>query len=115
MDEKRRILSVRLILVLAAAFLVGTAEAACEVDISDYVGWQIIYSGTVTGYIDEDGEEEDGFEGCEYGRVLIVDYSRTVTCAEYNYAYAYRPDIVILSNGNRLEACIDDEMYEIMR
>jgi hypothetical protein len=31
--------------------------AGCDADISDYVGWQIIYSGTVTGYIDEDGNE----------------------------------------------------------
>lgn len=51
--------------------------AGCEVDISDYVGWQIIYSGTVTGYIDENGKKEDDFEGCEHGRILIVDYSKS--------------------------------------
>lgn len=91
------------------------AKAGCEVDVSDYVGWQIVYSGTVTGYIDENGQEDDSFEGCEYGRVLIVDYSKSVTCAEYNYSYTYHPDIVILSNGISLKACIDDEMYDIRR
>ena len=91
------------------------AFAGCEVDISDYVGWQIIYSGTVTGYIDEDGVEQDDFEGCEHGRVLIIDYSKTVTCAEYSYSYAYHPDIVILSNGSSMEACIDDDMYDVRR
>ena len=93
----------------------STAEARCEVDVSDFVGWQIIYSGTVTGYINERGQEVDEFEGCEYDRVLIVDYSKTVTCAEYNYSYAYLPDIVIMSNGSRFKACIDNEMYDIWR
>ena len=61
--------------------LSAPAWASCEVDVSDYVGWQIIHSGTVTGYIDENGVEQGSFEGCEYGRQLIVDYSLVVTCA----------------------------------
>ena len=89
--------------------------SACEVDISDYVGWEIIYSGNVTGYINEDGEEESSFEGCEYGRMLIVDYNKQVTCQTYNYSYSYNPEIVILSNGYQMEACINDEMYRITR
>lgn len=89
--------------------------AACEVDISDYVGWQIIFEGTVTGHINDYGEMEDGFEGCEHGRVLVWDYDKSITCAEYSYSYAYHPDIVILSDGLSMEACIDDEMYEVRR
>ena len=98
-----------------ATALAVPAEAGCEVDISDYVGWQIIYSGTVTGYIDEDGKKENDFKGCEYGRILIVDYTKKITCAEYNYTYAFHPDIVVLSNGLSLKACIDDEMYDVRR
>lgn len=79
------------------------------------MGWQIVYEGTVTGYVNENGEMEDSFEGCEHGRVLIVDYDKSITCAEYSYSYAYRPDIVILSNGSSMEACIDDEMYDVRR
>jgi hypothetical protein len=89
---------------------------SCEVDISDYVGWEIIYSGTVTGYIDKDNsKEKDSFEGCEYGRVLIVDYNKQITCAEYSYSYSYRPDIVVLSNGYSMEACINDKMYDVRK
>ena len=91
------------------------AIARCEVDVSDYVGWQIIYSGTVTGYYSENGEEKDEFEGCEHGRVLIIDYSNVITCAEYNYSYAYRPDVVILSNGGLMKACINNDMYDVRR
>ncbi len=97
------------------ALLATPAEAGCEVDISDYVGWQIIYSGTVTGYIDDNGEKQSSFRGCRYGRKLIVDYSKQVTCADYNFSYAFHPDIVVLSNGHRLKACIDNEMYDVQR
>ncbi len=100
---------------MLSATLAVPAVAGCEVDISDYVGWQIIYSGTVTGYVDENGKKEDSFEGCEYGRILIVDYTKKVTCAEYNYSYAYHPDIVVLSNGSNLKACIDNEIYDVRR
>ncbi|MDE2717752.1 MAG: hypothetical protein OXI33_12185 [Chloroflexota bacterium] len=102
-------------LVAALTMVHAVPALGCEVDISNYVGWQIVYSGTVTGYISEDGREESDFEGCEYGRVLIVDYLMQVTCAEYSYSYAFHPDIVILSNGPVLKACIDDEMYDISR
>ena len=103
---------------LVATLLASTAAAEC--DFSGKVGWTIMYSGTVTGYIDEDGEQDE-FEGCEHGRVLIVDYSKTITCAEYNYSYAYMPDIVILwrpyeKDGKKYdfyEACIDGDMYDI--
>ncbi len=100
---------------ILATVLASPAEAECEVYISDYVGWTIIYSGTVTGYIDENGREEDDFEGCEYGRILIVDYTKQVICSEYNYSFAYRPDIVVMTNGASLKACIDNEMYDIRR
>ena len=96
-------------------FVTSESIAICTVDISDYVGWKIIYSGTVTGYIDEQGKERSDFEGCEYDRVLIVDYHKKVTCREYSYSYAYRPDIVVLSNGYSIKACIDDEIYDVSR
>ena len=100
---------------VAASVIASEAAARCEVDVSDYVGWQIIYSGTVTGYINDRGQEEDSFEGCEYGRVLIVDYTKSVTCAEYSYSYSYMPDIVILANQYSTKACIDNEVYDVTR
>ena len=100
------------------AVLLGPTSKACsgcETDMSDYVGWKIIYSGTVTGYIDENGRQKDDFEGCEHGRALIIDYSKQVTCDGYNNSYVFHPDIVVLSNGYSIKACIDNEMYDIRR
>ena len=104
---------VAVVLAGLAMVVSGSAHASCEIDIADYVGWKIIYSGTVTGYIDDDGKEEDNFEGCEYGRVIIVDYHKQVICEEYGYSYAYHPDIVVMSNGHSRKACIDDDIYDV--
>jgi len=90
-------------------------EAWATIDASDYVGWTIVYSGTVTGYIDENGAEQDDFEGCEHGRQLIFDYTKAVTCAEYSYSNAYRPDILVISDGTSMKACINSDMYDIRR
>lgn len=102
-----------LILCIGASFAVNQVNASCEMDVSDYVGWQIIYSGTVTGYITDEGTENDSFEGCDYGRRLIVDYTKQVTCQTYSYSYAYLPDIVVLANEYSRIACIDNDIYEI--
>jgi len=102
--------------IFALAILIiawSSSSFACRMNVSRYVGWTIIYSGTVTGYINENGEEESSFEGCEYGRILIIDYNKQVTCQTYSYSYSYYPDIVVLKNGRRLEACINDDMYDI--
>ncbi len=98
---------------MLSLFFATSVEAGCEIDVSDYVGWGIIYSGTVTGYINDSGEEENDFEGCDWDRILILDYTKQVTCAEYSYSYAYRPDIVLISNGNRLKACINNTMFDV--
>ena len=102
-----------IVLLLSGLVVSVKSYARCMLDVSDYVGWQIIYEGTVTGYVDEEGKEVDVFDGCVYGRILIVDSIYQVTCAEYSYSYSYRPDIVLISNGISLEACIDGDMYDI--
>ena len=82
-------------------------------DLKRLKGYTIIHTGTVTGHISEDGEKKDSFEGCQFGRKLIVDYSFQVTCAGYSYSYAFNPDIVILTKGSSAKAIIDNEMYDI--
>lgn len=109
-----------IVFALVTVLFASVVEAGCN--FSSAVGWTIVYSGTVTGYINEDGEEESSFNGCEYDRVLLVDYSKSVTCRSYGYAYAYHPDILVLRRQYKFEdgrqfnaykACIDDDMYDV--
>ena len=99
------------ILCIPTVLITPLAYSSC--DFSRYVGYSIIYSGTVTGYIDSDGKQKDSFEGCEHDRVLIVDYNKQVVCSTYSYSYSYRPDIVILKQGYSAIAIIDGEKYDI--
>ena len=80
---------------------------------SGLVGWKVTYLGTVTGYIDENGKEEDGFEGCKFGRKLILRPFKEVTCTGFKYSYSLRPKIVILSKGYSKKACINNKLYGI--
>lgn len=65
---------------------------------SRLIGFTIIASKTITGYVDRDGKRGDSFEGCNYGRKIIFDDRTYLTCSTYSYSYSYRPDAVILSN-----------------
>ena len=103
----------KIFLTMISLFFLSSAYANCRIDISNYVGWTIIYAGKVTGYVDEKENVQDSFEGCEYDRILILDDSKQVICQTYSYSYAYRPDIVIMKNGFSVKACIGNKMYDI--
>ena len=99
--------------ILLFATLLWCSSSSLASDLSSYVGYTIIYSGTVTGYIDEDGNRQDDFEGCEYGRRLIIDEQFQITCATYSYSYAYWPEVVILQNDSFAIAIIDGDVYDV--
>ena len=108
--------------ILVTALFTSGVEADC--DLPQRIGWTIFYSGTVDGYINEDGEKESDFEGCKRGRILIIDPLKSVQCLSSSYGYyGYdNPDITILRRKFTLEefgesygyrACIDDDWYHI--
>ncbi|HEX7687940.1 MAG TPA: hypothetical protein VF453_09545 [Burkholderiaceae bacterium] len=78
------------------SILPGASRADFEDDISDYVGYTIIAVKTIDSFKDNSHERKDGFEGCEYDRVIVFTDGTAVTCRSYGYKYAYRPKAVIL-------------------
>lgn len=70
---------------------------------------------TVTGYQDQNGKRGDDFEGCDWDRKIILDDSKTLTCATYSYSYSYRPQAVILSNGSDWKMLVGDRVYNMRR
>lgn len=84
-------------------------------DLSDFVGYTIIGSFTVTGWRDPNGKEGDSFEGCEYDRVIILDDRKILRCATYSYSYSYRPKAVVLSDGSSLKMIVGDNVYDMRR
>ncbi len=98
---------------LFSLVIAPVANADIMRELSRLDGYTITHTGTVTGYIDEDGEEQDSYRGCDYDRVLIVDDKLRVTCKEYDYNYASSPTIIILERWGRAIAIIDEEVYSV--
>jgi len=117
---------------LAIPILFGlsySARADMADELEDLVGYTIIDSKTISGWRDDDDDEddEDGdngeFEGCEHGRVIVFTDGQTLTCAEYNYQYAYNPTAIILAHevtfeGRKLylfKMIVGDDVYDMQR
>ncbi|SFI67483.1 hypothetical protein [Albimonas pacifica] len=106
----RRILFALMGLVLSSSPL--AAQGGCTLNVADYVGWQIIYSGALTGTVDLSGRSET-FQGCAPGRVLLIDADHSVVCTQTRLGAGYRPDVVVLSDGRNLVACIAGRTYAV--
>jgi hypothetical protein len=84
-------------------------------DLSNFVGYTIVGSFTVTGWQDRNGKKGDSFEGCEYDRIIILDDSKTLRCATYSYSYSYRPRAVVLTNGTSFKMIVGSDTYDMRR
>jgi hypothetical protein len=100
-------------------FLAGlTAVASADIsesDLADLKGYTILGSWTVTGWYDPNkgGKKGTSFDGCEHGRVIILDDSLTIKCSEYSYSYSYRPKAVILSDGTSFKMLLNGHAYSM--
>jgi hypothetical protein len=92
-----------------------TTDVYADCGLSEDSNWNLIHTGTVTGYREENGKADDDFEGCNFGRILIIDYNKKVTCSSYSYSYSYMPTIEIFSDGYSLKACINSDTYDVRR
>jgi len=98
--------------VLLLVLLPNTALAdRCDRLLRKLVGWTIVAETAV------DGE----FSGCEYGRRIRLQNGSAFVCSEYNYSYAYSPDVIVLAkraaSGDRpfvmIRLLIDGELFEM--
>ncbi|RRQ52286.1 hypothetical protein [Sphingorhabdus wooponensis] len=82
-------------------------------DLSSYVGYTIVAVKTISKSIDDDGEETS-FRGCRFGRVIVFDDGKYVTCSSYGYQYALRPRALILSNGSSsMVMIVGDKVHQV--
>ena len=108
------------ILVIVFAAIPAYADLADELE--ELVGYTIIASKTVERWYDEN-EEDDSFNGCSHGRVIVFTDGTALTCAEYGYQYAYRPTAVILAKEITYQGksfydfkmVVGDEVYDMRR
>ncbi len=110
------------ILALAIFCSASTAARADASDVlGDLVGYTVIASKTIDSFVDRGKKKQDGFEGCDFDRVIIFTDGTTVTCRTYNYTYSYRPTAVILGQqipyqGKQvtlLKMVVGDDVYDL--
>ena len=95
---------------LALALIAQGAAAKCQTDLP--IGSQLLARKTITAWI-EQGREQDGYQGCTFGRVLVFEDRTGVACAGYHYQYAYRPQAEIWAAGGRWLLCIDGNEMDV--
>jgi hypothetical protein len=97
--------------------VIGVATTDAKADAASafkkYVGYTIIHAGEITGWRDGDGKKGDAFEGCNFGRVLIIDYQKQVTCDGYGYQYSYHPTAIFLSRNGSMKMIVEGDEYDI--
>jgi hypothetical protein len=100
---------------LAAALAVASfsATASIEDELGRLEGWTILGTYQITGWKDRDGKKGDAYEGCNYGRVLILNYQFAVTCSGYWYEYAYHPTVVILAKGSGVKMILNGTIRDV--
>jgi len=97
------------------------AMADCESILERNIGWTIIDSKTIEAWKDPGKKKEDGFEGCEHGRIIYFMDGTTVTCNCYGYQYAYMPTAIILGRSINYKGksitvykmIVEDDEYDI--
>ena len=64
---------------LAAVICQGGARAGGRCELDDVIGYQVLFSKTLEGYI-QSGIRKKGFDGCEPDRVLVFTDNTGVRC-----------------------------------
>lgn len=95
------------------AALTGIAHADLADALAQYVGYTIVAVLPVTGFVDTNGKKGDSFEGCEYGRVIVFQGDKALTCTGYGYSYAYRPTALILARGGLFKMIVNGNTYDM--
>lgn len=113
LNRRARFATTNSLALIALVTFSGAVRADTASVLRKYVGFTIIYAGEITGWRDENGKKGDAFEGCIFGRVLVIDYSKQVTCSSYGYQYGYHPTAVFLKKGGSLKMIVEGDEYDV--
>jgi hypothetical protein len=103
----------RAVLVAALIALTAARPALAVCDLSQVVGYQLVFGKVIEGYI-EDGKQQRGFSGCTRDRVLVFTDNTGVRCNETFVQHADNPKGYLFARSqNDLKLCVADEMYDV--
>jgi hypothetical protein len=103
----------KFVLSLTLFLITLNAHSGWESQLRRLKGYTLVDVVTITGWIDKDGKRKDGFEGCDYGRIIILDYNKSLRCSSYGYQYAYNPDAFIFVKGGDFKMIVEGDSYDM--
>lgn len=87
-----------LVLILLEVFS-AISYANCEQVLEKSIGWTILESKTIEGWKDPGKEKQDGFEGCDYGRIIYFLDGTGAKCSSFGFQFTYMPTAIILAKS----------------
>ncbi|EEY6244605.1 hypothetical protein EWM84_24020 [Escherichia coli] len=80
---------------------------------SSYYDYQELIGYTVSIVSKIDGD----FEGCDYGKAIILQNGMTLKCNSYGYGYHYSPTVIVFAksynNFYSVKAIINNKIYDM--
>lgn len=78
-----------------------------------YYEYQELIGYTVSIVSKVDGD----FEGCDYGKTIVLQNGMTLKCNSYGYNYHYSPTVIVFAksynNFYSVKAIINDKIYDM--
>ena len=107
---RRRALWLGALLVVAP---MPAGAAGCDLD--QVIGYQLVFSGTIEGYVDNAGQRHDGFKGCEPGRIVVFTNRTGLRCKGEGRQDLVLPKGYVFGRSHfDLKLCVDDAMYDVL-
>ena len=111
-----------LLSIILVVFGISTAKTDCSYTLENHIGWTIVDSKTIDGYIDQNGKRSDDFEGCDFDRTIVFTDGTAIRCNSFGYQYTFRPKAVILGKvitykGKKVilyEMIVENEVYQMI-
>jgi hypothetical protein len=96
---------------MCCLFPTFTSATSCERLLRKLQGWTILSVTSIRGE----------FEGCDYGKKIVLEDGSVFTCSEYNYTYSYSPDVIVFAKkityqGHSwimVKLVIEDDIFEM--
>ena len=96
--KSSKIILVFLVLSLLEMFS-SNSYANCERVLEKSIGWTILESKIIASWQDSGEEKKDGFEGCNFGRIIFFLDGTRAKCNSFGFQFAFMPTAIILAKS----------------
>ena len=99
---------------MAAGVWNWTAHAGGKCDLDRVIGYQLLFSKTIEGYI-QNGIRRKGYDGCEQDRVLVFTDNTGVRCKDVALRHIDQLPVgyLFFRGGGDMKLCVEGELFDV--